>query len=268
MAEVDAGAIAPVVNTPVAAPEATPTPDTTADQVVTPESPEAKAERTFTQKELDDIVQKRLAKESKRAERLGEERARREAAERELERLRTANQPKPPQGEPNPENYTDPKEFVRDLIRWERQQETEQSKQVEREQLDREYTQRQVEYVAERFDLAEDKFPGLKDRLTDVPALTPRMLEFVIEDDHGFTVGDYLSEHHDEAKKIARLAPYKQLQELRTLAARLTAPPKTTTAPAPIVPNTTAAKVETGYRPDMTDKQFSEWRRRQKAQRG
>jgi hypothetical protein len=41
MAEVDAGAIAPVVNTPVAAPEATPTPDTTADQVVTPESPEA-----------------------------------------------------------------------------------------------------------------------------------------------------------------------------------------------------------------------------------
>jgi DNA-directed RNA polymerase subunit omega len=76
MAEVDAGAVAPVVTeTPVAAPEATPAPETTAVEGEAPpdgEKPEAAPERTFTQKEVNEIAAKRARQINAYYSQLGE----------------------------------------------------------------------------------------------------------------------------------------------------------------------------------------------------
>lgn len=277
MADVLAGASAPVVNAPVTAEVVTPAPDTTAVPVdetpveAKPEAPEP--EKTLTQSEVNKLVAKEKAQAAKRAERLAMERFRAEHAERELERLRAErDKPAQPQGKPQPSDFKSPEEYVEALTDWRLEQKlSEREKEsVENRRLreDREAAQRQYEYVTERFELAEDKFPGLKDKLMadDLP-MTPRMTEFVLEDDNGFAVGDYLADHVDEAKKIARLGPYKQLQALNEIAKRLAAPPKPTNAPPPIVPSGTKTAVDKDPS-KMTDKEFADWRKRQIAQRG
>lgn len=273
MADVEVGAVAPV-EAPVAAPvEATPAPDTTADQVEDkqPEQPE----RTFTQKELDEIVQKRLAKESRRAERLGEERARREAAERELERIRAERTaPQQPQGAPREEDFAGRpyREYVEALTDWKFEQRMAKEREASQQQTAAQREQRQFDeqarYVHENIIAkGQEKFGEDFDRVFDVQGITEPMVASAADLPNGAEVLFHLSNDDAERFRIARLRPAQQAFALKDLSAKLAAPPKTTDTPPPIKPNSGAAKAE-GYRPDMTDKQFAEWRRRQRAQRG
>lgn len=268
MSEVVTGVDAPAVM-PVAAPEATPAPETTADQVAldTP-APTPEPEKMLPQSEVNKIVAKEKAKESKRMERVLRESIRAEVERDHLRKqLEERDKPAQPQGKPQSKDFASPEEYVEALTDWRLEHKlSERSKQSEAQRTEheeREAARQQYEYIQGRFEEAEEKFPGLYDRLrADELPMTPRMTEFVIEDEHGFTVGDYLANHVDEAKKIARLSPYKQLVELRNIASKLTAPPKPTKTPAPIVPNSGSAQIPKGYEGLSTSEHVDKWLKR------
>lgn len=270
MAEVDAGAPAPVV--PVApAAEPAPTPEPTAGtEVVAPEGAEPEAtppEKMLPQSEVNRLVAKEKAQAAKRAEKLAMERFRAESAERELARLRAETTPKPttPQGEPQPDQFENPKDYVKALVRYERAQaEQEEKSRKATEQQQRSSSEAKA-YLQERFTAAEEDYPDLQGRLaSDEIALSDAMLGFVLDTDHGFKVGDYLASNPAESRKIAQLPPAKQILELNQIASTLAAPPVTTKTQAPIVPNGTKATVASGYRPDMSDAAFAKWRAEQR----
>lgn len=274
MAEVDAGAVAPVVPvTPAVQPA--PTPDPTAGQeAVTPQGVEPEAtpvpEKMLPQSEVNKLLAKEKAQAARRAEKSAMERFRAESAERELERLRAERAtPEIAQGEPQPEQFKTPQEFVRALIKWERQQEAVATERDNDKQREVHSVKQEREYVDAKFaDAVEKGFPDLQERLTapDLPLSRP-MADFVFEAEHGFAVGDYLADHKDEAKKIAQMHPVQQVLALNGIAAKLKTPPKPSAAPPPIVPNSGSGTPAKGYRPDMSDKEYADWRKRQIAQR-
>lgn len=271
MAEGEVGAVAPVVP-PVAA-EATPEQVSTAEPVSTPEGEQPeKPERTFTQKELDEIVSKRLAKESRRAERLAEERVRREHAERELERLRAEQQPKA-QGEPDPKNYgEDWQRYYRDLARWEAKQLLEEERKGYQEQTAQQRQQQemaeQAQYVQKTIiSKGREKYEDFDEVTTsEGVAITHPMLAAATKLKNGPDVLYYLGQNPAESQRIAGLSGVEQAWELKDLGAKL-ATPATTRTPPPIVPNGSKTTVDKDPS-KMTDKEFAEWRRRQIAQRG
>jgi hypothetical protein len=274
MAEVTPGADALV--TPDAPEAATPAPEqvSTAEPVTDVpeggEQPEQTPERTFTQKELDAIVQKRIAKESKRAERLGEERARREAAERELERIRTERNPQPQgkQGAPRPEDFGGNYEkYVVELAKHELRQELEQGQRetaaqtAHRQQLER------AQSMREKIAAVSDEFPDIEEVIHgDVPFTQPMVAFFEDQESPGKLIY-HLAQNVKEAARIAQLSPAGQFRELIKLEAKLAAPPTPTKTGAPIVPAGAKATVQKDPE-DMTYAEFCAYRKRQIAQRG
>lgn len=238
MAEVDAGAVAPVVPvTPVT--EVTPEPDSTAE----PEGEEKPVapERTFTQKEVDDIVSKRAAQAERRALKAAH------AAETEYLRKQLETvAPKPPaqgEAEPDPKDYTDFAKFNRDLIRWEIQQETKAAK----DKSDRETTtQRDQREMADRARYVHEtivskgtaKYADFVDVTTaDGVLITEPMLAAASRLKNGSDAIYHLGQNPDESARIANLPPVEQAWEMRDLGTKLATPPKPTQAPAPIRPN-------------------------------
>jgi hypothetical protein len=262
------------VETPVAAPEvvqeATPTPETTAAPEI-PETPEAKPERTFTQKELDEIVQKRLSKESRRAEKLAEERVRRELAERELERIRTERNPQP-QGKPKEEDYAGRpySEYVEALAEWKADQKFQAKAQESAAQRQQREAGERIGRVLESVSRGSEDIPDFKEAVfeDETAPITEAMVIFAEQAaQKPAKLLHYIATHREEGERIAKLPPAKQMLELHALESKLSAPPKPTDTPPPIKPNTTKASAETGYRPDMTDAEYAAMRRRQIAQR-
>lgn len=278
MAEVDAGAVAPAVPVVPVAPaaDAAPAPQPTAAEgaeAPNGEQQPAPPPKLFTQEEVNRMNAEAREKALRKAGR--ETRAERDARirlEAELEATRKIlgeRQPAQPQGEPKPEDYKDrtPQEFLRDWLKWERQQQEQASTTESRAREEQMRQREEAEYVHTRLAEASAKFPDLHERLGELPALTRPMLEFVIEDESGPAVGDYIANNVAEAIKIAELKPVKQVLAMRDIAAKLKEPPKTSAAPPPIVPNAGRASVEKDVS-KMSDKEFAEWRKRQIAQRG
>ncbi len=269
MAEVDAGAPAPVEQ-PVAAEVATPAPEVTATPgTEKPEGAEptkAPEEKLLTQSEVNKLVQKR--------ERIAESRALKIARE-EAEHYRKllAEQAKPaaeaPKGEPQYKDFEGrPEEYVRALIRYE----TEQREAVRAQETKAQTVQRaqaeESEYVLGKFAEAETAHPGLFDRMAALPDsdLTKPMVDFVTDAEHGFAVGDFLANNPKEAGRVAALSPVKQVLELQKIAQRLSAPPEITKQPSPIKPSGSTSAVEKPW-DELTQKEFNERRARQIAQR-
>lgn len=276
MAEGEVGAVAPV-ETPVAAPEATPLPDTTADQVETkPEQPE----RTFTQKELDEIVQKRLSRESKRVRSEEARIARAEAEANHLrEQLAAKSKPDQPQGEdaePREEDFAGKpyRDFVRAQARWEIRQELkadrERQSQQGRETQQTQRVQQQVQYVQERL-MAKglEKYPDFEDKVLadDVP-ISPAMVAVAAKLDNGYDVLYHLANNEAEMTRISRLSDIEQSWELRDFSTKLKASPKPTQTPPPIVPNAAKATVEKRLQDANVDEFFAIRKKQIAAKRG
>lgn len=255
MSEVTGGAPAP--GTEVASPaagQAALDPNATAapgSQTPTGEQPEKPAqERTFTQKELDAIVQREKATERRRAARIAAaeaetkilreqaERTRNGGSEREERRGATEDQ------EPNPKDFNDYASYDRAIARWEarqvvrqEQERIEQGRKVERErETQREHFERDRAALMK----GAKEFSDFEDVVFDDEApITKAMVRAALETDIPSKVAYYLArpENRDEAITIAELPPTRQAAKVHELADRLAKAPKPNANPAPIKPS-------------------------------
>lgn len=269
MSEIETAA--PVVETP-ATPAATPAPlpDSTAEQVETPEgetTPEAQVEeRVFKQSEVDKIVQKRLGTESRRLQKVAEAEARASYAERQLAELRAPAQPAQPSGEPVPQNFKDYESYIAALTDWKVDQKLGGiRKQSEAQQQQRQMQERAAQ-VMPKLKTAMEKYDDFHDVATSYDA-PPAMQAAMLDSDHTGELYYYLGSNPDERARIERLSEIKQVIAIRDLEAKITAAPNPTRTPAPIVPNSGKAPVSKSLSDMSVDEFFAAREKRLKAQR-
>lgn len=265
------------VETP--APVAGESPTSTADEGAASAAPEekpseepVKPERTFTQKELDEIVSRRDAKRIRQAERLGYEKALRELQERENQRLRSEMQGPTVQheatpGEPRPDQFKDYESYTRALARWEVRQElaeADKRTKVEREQAE---AAKHAAVLREKVSPGFEKYPDFEEVALDehLPITVP-MISAAVGVKAPWDVLYYLGEHREEASRISGLEPADQVREIDKIVAMLTKPAEPTKAPAPIVPNPSKGSVQKDPS-TMTMPEYIAWRRRSDAAR-
>jgi len=234
------------VDAPVAAPIATPEPVSTAEQVVTPEgeSPEAPVEeRSFKQSEVDKIVQTRLAKESRRLQRVAEAEARAAYAERQLAELRAPAKSEQPSGEPVPQNFKDYESYISALTDWKVDQKMQGLRQeTEAQQYARQKAE-QAEKVMPKLKSAQEKYDDFNEVALTYTA-PPAMQAAMLRSPHTGELYYYLGANPEEREKISRLDDVEQIYAIRDLERKLTAPPKPTNTPPPIVPSEGKAPVK------------------------
>lgn len=209
-----------------------------------------------------------------------EERAQRIALEKELERYRAGGDqggkkpaPSAPSAdtEPNPDDFTDPKEFTKAVARFEARQalkeearKTETGKHASRAQeADEAFAEREDAYreASETYDDAVDSLRDAKVRFN------PTAIEFIQDIDKGPALLEHLGNNLKEAKRIADLSPVRQIAELTRIADKLPAAKpeekKKSGAPEPVEPVRNRASVEKS-RDELSD---DEWVKRRRAER-
>jgi hypothetical protein len=197
-------------------------------------------QRTFTQEDFDRVVTRERAKAERRAERLGYERAMREAAERQIQQ-RTAPEPEAPAraaGRPTPDQFKDWDAYNEAVIK----HEVATTLKAEREAASRARAEAEEAKKAEtvRASLAKglEKYEDFEEVALSHFPVTQTMGETMLDlGDVGNDVLYFLGSNHAEASRIANLSLRQQVLAIEKIAEQLKAPPKPTTAPAPIRPN-------------------------------
>jgi hypothetical protein len=218
MAEVDAGAFAPEVPVTPAA-DAAPAPESTADPAAATEAKPEAPERTFTQKELDEIVQKEKARVERRAERkrleADADRYKREAEEL---RQRIAPQPSKQEGEPQQKDFTDYEEYLlaKAVYRLEHKQAAlrAQSERTEATQRNERDLSEYARHVQTRVSKAAAKYPDFQE-VIEGGVYTQPMTAFIADvAKDGGELAYHLGTHRDEAIRIAQLPQAQQIVEM------------------------------------------------------
>jgi hypothetical protein len=192
--------------------------------IATPE--EAPAPRTFTQEELDAVVQKRLLAEQRKWE-------------RKLQSL-----PPPPVEVPPVDQFESVDAYA----------EAKALKMIEQREL-----QRKQEEVLEAYHEREEKAREKYDDFEQVAYnrslnITEIMAQAVQASDVGPDIAYWLGSNPKESDRIARLSPLLQAKEIGKIEAKLTSDPpvkRTTSAPPPITPVTARKSGNPSY--DTTD---------------
>ena len=190
--------------------------------------PEVPATKTFTQKEVDDIVKRAKAASESKAER---------RVMRTVERM-LGNQQQAPQARPQPqqsrndgrparqEGETDD-DYLERLTDWkldQREQRQTESKQQEQ--------QRTLAQKTERIYAEAQKLDGFdRDAFDELP-LTKPMVEALIDSDDAPRLMHHMAANPAEVERIAQLSPARQAAELGKLEARMDAEAKAAAAAA------------------------------------
>ena len=199
--------------------------------------------KTFTQSELDDIVQKRIAKEQRKAQRDSDRRV--------AEAIAQAQPKQAPKEEAAPtrpaakEGET-AEDYLERLAEWKAEQiiERKETARVERDRVSAEQRQQREVYEAhsEREDTAKDKYADYEDVVSNPKLpINAVMADTIRLSDQGPEIAYYLGKHPDEAAKIAKLPPILAVKELGKLEVKLAAEPiaptkRSSSAPEPITP--------------------------------
>lgn len=248
MAEVDAGAVAPVVPVVPAstdAPEIISTAETIEEAEDKPVAPQRAKFDEEQQKEVDRIVSKRVAQAERHALKVARAEAERDLYKRQLEDARRPQDAAPKDGEPQP---TDPKfkgdyeEYLLAKAEWRIEQkqakkhETQQ-RETATQQQDREEAQIASHVQKNVYAKGVEKYADFDDVAMgeNVPISKP-MAAFIADSPVGSDIWYELGKNDAEAQRIAGLSPAGQFRALVTLESKLTAPPRPTNTPAPIVP--------------------------------
>jgi len=223
------------------------TPEGTAPDGVV-ETKQAEPAKTFTQAEVDAMVQKRLLKEERRVHRRIEQQLReqQEAQTREVA--------------PKRESFQDDDAYLQAHIEHLAEQRAAEKIAI-REQQSRQ--ERTTEAFLEKAEKAIERYADFNAVVGNPQlAINDAMAEFISDSDQGPDVAYFLGKNPTRAAQIAQMTPIKAARELTRIEAELSAKPKPrlSNAPAPITPigGASGAIKPTG---DMTDAEYAKWRR-------
>ena len=271
MADVDVGAVAPVTNAPVAAEVATPDQVSTAEPVEKPEGAEPSApepEKMLTQSEVNKLIQKRERIAESRASKVARAEAERDFYRQQLEeRTRAAAPPERASGgEPQVEDFKDPKEFVRAFIRWERQQEREKEEQGSRAKEQESRDRDRARFAQEKiFTPGRAKFADFAEVVSaDDVAITDVMMHCAARLKTGVDVLYHLGQHPEESQRIAQLPDIEQAWEIKALESKLSQPPAVTKTPPPIKPLDGNAGAKRDWEDLSTAEHVEKWLKRKR----
>ena len=198
--------------------------------------------KTFTQAELDAIVQKRVAK----AERASERNYQR-SLERQLEiyQSKDVQQAKPAvnQGKPNRDIYTDDVQFIEDLADWKATSRIEEQFKIRERSAQAETQSQQLNRVKQDFNervaKSMSQYPDFEEiAYSDDLKISQPMSHVIAESAVGPAIAYFLGKNPDESAKIAAMSPRDAVKALGKLEAKFETPTGKTfsTAPAPIKP--------------------------------
>ena len=150
-------------------------------------------------------------------------------------------------GEPDPDDFQTHAEYVKAVVRWDREQADKATKEqdakskLEADQRDlaKSYSERVKSFAEQTEDYWE-----LMEAVDDVP-LSPAVEQLLLSSENGPQISYELAKNRAEFERIVKLAPLAAARELGKIEARLESkakeaskpePKKTTSAPAPIAP--------------------------------
>jgi hypothetical protein len=178
-----------------------------------------------------------------------------------------------PDAEPNPDDFTDPKEFTKAIAKWTARQELKSHSKNEARNKEAASSEEQAEAFAAREDEyreVSDGYDDAVDNLRDARVrFSPTAIDFIQDIEAGPALLEKLGNDLKEAKRIAALSPARQVAELTRLADKLPAAAakpeekKRSGAPDPVSPVRNRASVEKG-RDELTD---DEWAKRRMAEK-
>lgn len=250
---------------------AQPEPTATAEPVAET-TPETKPERTFTQKELDEILEKRLSKERRKREEI----SRRLQVTEELA-LRGRSEPKPEakpvdNGEPRRESFDSYEGYLEARAEWRADQKVAQALKAHSERFTQERAAQSEQEAAKRFrDHAAKVAAEIEDfedvmAASDAPMSREMATAITRSGEMGPRIAYHLAKNPDEARRIAALDPAEQAMEIGFLKASVSKEPtkKPSKAPAPIEPVKSGKSGNDDDMPDPNDtKKWLAWRNKQ-----
>ena len=210
---------------------AAPNPETAAgeEEVKQEEQSEAKS---FSQEELDRIIQKEKAKAEARAER--------RALKVYAEKLEAMSNQRPQQqevqqrndGKPAMSQFDNVEDYVEAVAEWKLAQ---RDQGIRQQQV--EMTQKQILDKTEKIYAQAEKTDGFdRDAFDELP-LTQTVAQAIIDSDVAPQLMAYMSSNPEEAERIAALSPARQAAEIGKLELKVSATKvKASNAPAPIKP--------------------------------
>lgn len=190
------------------------------------ENKEPAAEKTFTQKELNDILEKRIARAESKAER---------RVIQALERI--APQHIQPQyqpvynDKPNRDQYVSDEAYIESLTDWKIDQRESVGKQEKAQEQSR-----AIESKTENMYAEAAKIPGFdRDDFNDLP-LTPAIVQTIVDSDVAPKLMAYMAANPEDVARIATLSPARQAAELGKLETKVAniKAPRVSNAPEPI----------------------------------
>jgi hypothetical protein len=208
---------------------------TATDGVVEPKQDEPA--KTFTQAEVDALIQKRLVKEARRQARNAEQQAR--------ERVLT--------NEPKRDEFRDDEAFTQAQIDHLAEKKAAE-KLAQRERAEQQ--ERATESFLEKAEKAQERYPDYQAVVGNPSlAINDGMVEFIADSDVGADVAYWLGKNPIKALQIAQMSPIKAARELTRIEAEIASKPRAnpSKAPEPISPVGTRGKSSASALPSDQD---------------
>lgn len=226
----DAGQVAPeATDVPATDPAATTDPVATPGaETPAPQEENPEAAKSFTQAELDAIVQKEKAKAEAKAYR----RAARESREAFQQSL-TVQQPPAQQADqmPKRENFASDEDWLNARDDWRDQKRVQEARQAQMQNQTRQVVSRTESLYAEA-----QKLPGFDREEFDQLPITQAMAASLLESDVAPKVMAFMQSNPAEVERISKLSPARQAAEIGKIEDKVSAAPAVSRAPPPIKP--------------------------------
>lgn len=208
--------------------------------------------KTFTQAEVDALVQKRLLKEERRVHRRIEQ------------QMRESQQQQVRQQAPERQSFQDDEAYLRAHI--EHLAEQKAAEKLAERQVRQEAERRSESFLA-KADKAAERYPDFQAVVSN-PSLpvNEAMAEFIAESDQGAEVAYFLGKNPGKAYEISQLSPVRAARELARIETDLAARPqaRVSRAPEPITPVGSKGRASTSSLPSDED-DIATWMRKEQA---
>jgi hypothetical protein len=227
------------------------------DATAAPEDVSKQAEKTFTQAELNEIIQKEKAKAEAKAER-NALKAYRETLERIVPQQ--APESRAESKAPSREQFASDEQWLDARDEWrdaKRDREIQQTRQVE--------TQKATATKTEKIYAEAAKHPSFDRDVFDELPLTPVIAQTIIDSDLAPQLMAHMSANPDDVDRISKLSPARQAAELGKLEARLSVVKESKQAPEPIKTVSGKGTVHNGDPSKMSMDDYMAMRKKQGA---